>query len=99
MKRSVLLLLLALIASWVPTAAALAAATDPSTPMILTDTPQYCAQLGKLVADRHSTLFEVKHLLAEGRDMCQRGVIRGGILRLRQALILLRHRPAREPPK
>jgi hypothetical protein len=44
-------------------------------------------------------LFEVKHLLAEGRDMCQRGVIRGGILRLRQALILLRHRPAREPPK
>ncbi len=59
---------------------------------LTTDTPQYCTQLARQITDRHSTLPEVGRLLSEGRDMCDRGQIRGGIRRLRRALLLLHHK-------
>jgi len=73
-------------------------AEDPPSFAITTDTPQYCAQLAKQLTDRKSPLADVQHLLAEGRDMCDRGQTRGGIRRLRRALVILHHhRPAKEP--
>ncbi len=68
-------------------------------PSLTTDTPAYCAQLAKQVADHHSTSADVQHLLAEGHDMCERGEVRGGIRRLRRALVILHHRkPAKDQP-
>ena len=68
--------------------------------ILTTDTPAYCAQLAKQVTDRHSTIPDVQRLLAEGHDMCDRGEVRGGIRRLRRALVILHHRkPALVPPK
>jgi hypothetical protein len=66
---------------------------------VTTDTPQYCTQLAKQVTDRHSLIPDVLRLLAEGRDMCDRGETRGGIRRLRRALVILHHRKvaAKEP--
>lgn len=59
---------------------------------LTTDTPAYCAQLAKQVVDHHSTIADVQRLLAEGHDMCDRGEVRGGIRRLRRALVILHHR-------
>jgi len=86
MTRRALPLLLCLLA-----AAPARAADDPQSFPLTTDTPQYCAQLAKQVSDRHSTLPDVQRLLAEGTDMCGRGQIRGGIRRLRRALVMLHH--------
>jgi hypothetical protein len=66
-----------------------------STPAeVTTDTPQYCLTL----LDRVSELVrasihppdEVTSLSAEGQRMCDQGQTRGGIMRLRRALVLLR---------
>ena len=66
---------------------------------LTTDTPAYCAQLTKQVTDHHSTMPDVQHLLAEGHDMCDRGEVRGGIRRLRRALVILHHRkPVKDTP-
>jgi hypothetical protein len=82
-------------------AAAPARADDPPSFALTTDTLQYCAQLAKQVTDRHSTIPDVQRLLADGTDMCGRGQIRGGIRRLRRALVILHHhKPAKDqPPK
>ncbi len=66
---------------------------------LTTDTLAYCAQLTKQVVDRHSIIADVQRLLAEGRDMCDRGEVRGGIRRLRRALVILHHRkPVKDAP-
>jgi hypothetical protein len=72
-----------------------ARADDLPSFIVTSDTPAYCAQLAKQVTDHHSTVADVLHLLAEGRDMCDRGEVRGGIRRLRRALVMLHHR---KPP-
>jgi hypothetical protein len=63
---------------------------------VTTDTPEYCLQL----FDRVSELVrvagmpppqEVTSLSSEGQRMCDQGQTRGGILRLRRALIMLMH--------
>jgi hypothetical protein len=91
-----LLSLLAITSAWAP-----ALAQDPPSFALTTDTPQYCAQLGKQVTDRKSTLPDVQRLLSEGTDMCGRGQIRGGIRRLRRALVILHHHKSAkdQPPK
>jgi hypothetical protein len=92
MRRAPLTLLLLL-------AAMPAQADDLPSFTLTTDTPAYCAQLAKQVGDRHSTLPDVQRLLAEGHDMCDRGEVRGGIRRLRHALVILHHRkPAKDVP-
>ncbi len=61
-----------------------------------TDTPEYCLQL----LDRVSEMVrlspapppqDVTQLSSEGQKMCDRGQTRGGILRLRRALMLMMH--------
>lgn len=79
-----------------------AGATGPM--RVTTDTPEYCVELSERVihaeraapaagamtapAPPHQT--EVDQLAAEGQHMCAVGLIRGGLLRLRRALMLLR---------
>jgi hypothetical protein len=87
MRRAPLTLLLLL-------AAMPALADDLPSFTLTTDTPAYCAQLAKQVGDRHSTIPDVQRLLAEGHDMCDHGEVRGGIKRLRRALVILHHRKA-----
>jgi hypothetical protein len=63
---------------------------------ITSDTPEYCLQL----LDRVSEMVrvaptpppqEVSSLSNEGQRMCDQGQTRGGILRLRRALLLMMH--------
>jgi hypothetical protein len=63
---------------------------------VTSDTPQYCLQL----LDRVSEMVrlagtppphEVAYLSNEGQRMCDQGQTRAGILRLRQALMLMLH--------
>jgi hypothetical protein len=63
---------------------------------VTSDTPEYCFKL----LDRVSELVrvanspppqEVAALSSEGQKMCDQGQTRGGILRLRRALILMMH--------
>ncbi len=61
-------------------------------PMAVTsDTPEYCATLQRLASAAPNASAEVRRLIAEGQDMCDRGEIRGGIARLRRALVVERH--------
>ena len=63
---------------------------------VTTDTPEYCLQL----LDRVSEMVRlaatpppqnVTQLSSEGQKMCDQGQTRGGILRLRRALMLMMH--------
>jgi hypothetical protein len=63
---------------------------------VTSDTPEYCLHL----LDRVSEMVrgapgpppqEVTFLSSEGQRMCDQGQTRGGILRLRQALMLMLH--------
>ncbi|HEX4170918.1 MAG TPA: hypothetical protein VHY82_00400 [Acetobacteraceae bacterium] len=73
------------------------AGQSPQPQQVTSDTPQYCLQL----LDRVSEMVrlagtpppqEVAYLSSEGQRMCDQGQTRGGILRLRQALMLMLHR-------
>jgi hypothetical protein len=64
---------------------------------VTTDTPDYCAQLARAVGARNSQLAEVQRLLMEGRELCGRGEVRGGIVRLRRALVMLNQDGAAPP--
>ena len=64
--------------------------------LVTSDTPEYCLQL----LDRVSELVrvaetpppqEVTSLSSEGQRMCDQGQTRGGIMRLRRALLLMTH--------
>jgi len=69
-----------------------------SDPMrVMSDTPEYCWHLaGEVAAAQRAVLNpspDVRVLAHEGRRMCRIGLTRGGILRLRRALLLLRGEP------
>ena len=63
-------------------------------PQVTTDTPQYCLQLLDQVSEQVRSNAhppqEVTSLSTEGQRMCDQGQTRGGIMRLRRALVLLR---------
>lgn len=63
-------------------------------PQVTTDTPQYCLQLLDEVSEQVRVYAhppqEVTNLSTEGQRMCDQGQTRGGIMRLRRALVLLR---------
>jgi hypothetical protein len=69
-------------------------ADDPERMRIITDTPEYCWHLANEVAatPREFRLLppDVRVLAVEGQRMCDHGLIRGGIIRLRRALMMLR---------
>jgi hypothetical protein len=66
-----------------------------SQPMqITTDTPEYCQKLLSRISDliRLATApvpHEATNLTTEGRRMCDHGQTRGGIMRLRSALMII----------
>lgn len=69
---------------------------------VTSDTPEYCLHL----LDRVSELVrvadtpppqEVTSLSSEGQKMCDQGQTRGGILRLRRALLLMMHEEGGQP--
>ena len=69
---------------------------QPPPEQVTSDTPQYCLHL----LDRVSEMVrvagtpppqEVAFLSSEGQRMCDQGQTRGGILRLRRALMLMMH--------
>ena len=61
---------------------------------ITTDTPEYCWHLANEVAatprEFRQLPPDVRVLAVEGQRMCDHGLIRGGIMRLRRALLMLR---------
>jgi hypothetical protein len=64
---------------------------------VTSDTPQYCLHLLDRVSEmvriaRSPPPQEVTFLSSEGRRMCDQGQTRGGILRLRRALVMMLHR-------
>jgi len=80
---------------WVVAAAPGSAKAEDDPPRVLTQTPEYCLQLESLLGDvaRRNPFplpGEVQALADDGQLMCERGQIRGGIARLRRALIMLR---------
>jgi hypothetical protein len=69
---------------------------QPAPQRVTSDTPEYCLRL----SDRVSELVrvtsppppeEVTALSSEGHRMCDQGQTRGGILRLRRALMMMMH--------
>ncbi len=63
---------------------------------ITSDTPAYCLQLLDRVSEMVRSALtpppqEVGYLSTEGQRMCDQGQTRGGILRLRRALMLMMH--------
>lgn len=66
----------------------------PEPPLrVTTDTPEYCDHLAGRFASEQRThpdvTPEVQKLAQEGQQMCDTGLIRGGLYRLRRALLLL----------
>jgi hypothetical protein len=61
---------------------------------VTTDTPEYCHKLLDRISEAvHAAVapppVEVSSLSTEGKRMCNNGLTRGGILRLRRALLIL----------
>ena len=67
---------------------------QPAPQQVTTDTPQYCLVLLDRVSDLVRSLTappsqEITSLSAAGQQMCDQGQTRGGIMRLREALVML----------
>jgi hypothetical protein len=77
----------------IPGVTAVAARGEDNPPaVIITDTEAYCDHLQQMIGDRALHVPDARRLFAEGRRMCDHGEVRAGIARLRQALIIVRHR-------
>ncbi len=61
---------------------------------VTTDTPEYCETLAERVARderaRRDVPEQAAQLAEEGHHMCAQGLIRGGLVRLRRAWVMLR---------
>jgi hypothetical protein len=62
--------------------------------VVTTDTPEYCQRLVDRISQEIQVASvppptEVASLSSEGKRMCNDGLTRGGILRLRRALLIL----------
>lgn len=63
---------------------------DAQAPMeVTTDTGTYCSSLWEQIRAHGDLPREVRDLQAEGRELCSAGQVRGGINRLRRALMVL----------
>ena len=66
-------------------------ATWADSPMpVTTDTPGYCLSLARRMEDSGNLSPQIRVLWEEGRAMCQHGHIRGGLARLRRAMMIYR---------
>ena len=59
---------------------------------VTTDTPEYCERMTAQVETCPNLTAEMHRLLDEGRHLCERGEVRGGIMRLRRAMLLIQGR-------
>jgi len=64
---------------------------------VITDTPEYCLHLRQRMSELLRLTStppppEVTVLSSEGQRMCDHGQTRGGILRLRRALMMMMHK-------
>ena len=61
---------------------------------VMTDTPEYCWHLAAEIAATPRELRnlppDIRMLAMEGQRMCDHGLVRPGIMRLRRALMMLR---------
>jgi hypothetical protein len=67
---------------------------QPAPQRVTSDTPEYCLRLSDRVSELvrvTSPPQEVTSLSTEGQRMCDQGQTRGGILRLRRALMMMAH--------
>ena len=74
----------------------LAAQAQSRDPIVTSDTPEYCGVLMDRITGITRTTAtppptEAAELSEEGERMCVHGQTRGGILRLRRALAIMRH--------
>ena len=63
---------------------------------ITSDTLDYCNALADRLEQR-APPASVRLLLVEGRAMCQRGHVMGGLRRLRLAMMIVHHQPPSLP--
>ena len=64
----------------------------PVAPMVVTTvTGTYCLSLWQQIRDHGVLPRQVRDLQTEGRELCRQGQVRGGINRLRRALMVLRN--------
>lgn len=76
-------------------------APDARTMIVTSDSGAYCRTLSGVI-DAHGALpREVKELKTQGDWLCNEGQVRGGIARLRRALIVLHKEPPADelPPR
>ncbi len=64
---------------------------------VTTDTPEYCEHMIVRVETCPDPTAEIRRLLDEGRHLCGRGEVRGGIMRLRRAMLLIQSRDRAAP--
>ncbi len=69
---------------------------QPPPQPVTSDTPEYCLHLSDRVSEMVRVAGsppprEVTFLSSEGQRMCDQGQTRGGIMRLRRALVLMMH--------
>ena len=64
---------------------------------VTTDTPEYCEHMTARVETCPDLTVEMRRLLDEGRHLCGRGEVRGGIMRLRRAMLLIQGRDHAAP--
>ena len=70
---------------------------QPAPVAVTTDTPEYCERMTERVATCPDLTAEMHRLLDEGRHLCERGEVRGGIMRLRRAMLLVQARDHTKP--
>ena len=64
-----------------------AARAQPAAPRLLSDSPEYCAELaGRFAALGAEAPVHLRVLADEGRQLCVEGQTRSGIAKLRRAL-------------
>jgi hypothetical protein len=60
---------------------------------VTSDTPEYCRQLAvrldELTTEDRAVPTAVRDLSTAGRTMCDHGLTRGGIMRLRSAIVMM----------
>lgn len=69
-------------------------AADAGTMVVTTDSSAYCRTLSGLIEARGALPREVRELKAQGDGLCGMGRVRGGIARLRRALLVLHKNPS-----
>lgn len=82
------------VACWLTVGMAVSAHGQSRDPIITSDTPAYCGVLKNRInglTRGGAVSNEAVTLSAEGERMCEQGQIRGGIMRLRRAIAIMRH--------